>query len=291
MKVQWHAVGFFDLLGQREKMNGLILEPGRQVAADYSERYVELIQPVGLQRQYFKKALRDSHARWKDYEPPDALAASARRKLKRLFTHEIKMRAFSDSVVLWSPLSRGTGEPDLMGLTEIITAAAAVSLTLWGAKTAVRGGITVNAGGKLPKGDFYGPVIGAAVAAEKEADWPRIILDRHATRFIDDALRAPGREPLRIANWHLARFAKEMLCQFKDDRFMVDAFGPRFMGKSEVARREFQDVVEFVNAERERFTAANDEKLKKRYEILSEYIASRLAALDPGQSPPAPTST
>lgn len=288
MKVQWHAVGFFDLLGQREKMNGLILEPGLPVADDYTKRYVELVRPVKLQREYFKRALRDSHARWRDYEPPDVLAASARRKLKRLFTHEIKMRAFSDSVVLWAPLSRGTGDADLMGLTEIISAAAIVCLTLWGDRNAVRGGITVNAGGKLPKGDFYGPVIGAAVAAEKEADWPRVILDRHAARFLEHALQPPGREPLKIANWHLARSAKEMLCQFNDDRLMVDVFGPRFMGKPEAARREFQDVIEFVRAERERFAAAKVERLSKRYEILGKYIESRLAALDGGQQPPPP---
>lgn len=281
MNVQWFAVGFFDLLGQREKLKDLVLRPGDRMDSEYGRRYAQLVAPVEQHRNLFEKAIAAARARWNGYQAPEQLDESLRGDLARLMSQQLQMHAFSDSVVLWTPLSVGTVEPQVAGLMELVTCAATVSLSLLAAKTTLRGGITVNVGSILPSGAFYGPVLGEAVHAEsKVADWPRVILDEHACTFLSNARAMPLDNPLRLANRHVADECASLLFTCGDGLTCVDSFGPKFVGAPGDPLREaapFKQGLDWLRAELIHFRESGNAKLEKKYRKLIEHIDARMA--------------
>ena len=148
------------------------------------------------------------------------------------------------------------------------------------AKIPLRGAVTIGAGVELEARDFYGPALAEAHHLEGEvADRPRIVVSDKVRGFL-----AEGQvysHDAEICGWmqHMAGASRSLLCEDTDGRWIVDFLGKGIrglVGTDSQFPLAVRKTYEFVRSEAHRFRTEGPEKLALRYQILQEYVESRV---------------
>jgi hypothetical protein len=145
-----------------------------------------------------------------------------------------------------------------------------------------RGAVCFGMGVELSPNNFYGPVLAEADYLEKKiADYPRILVSGRVLEFARG--RFPFSESPRIRTFmgEMAQKALPFLTKDQDGHTIVDFCGQGvfdFADEINIAlmKEAISKAHSFVRAQVLRFAEPRNDKLLPRYQILLEYMESRL---------------
>ena len=272
-----YVVAFFDILGQRENLTQMGSLP--TTAGDrerFEKRAEKTVGAIHAMRSVF-------NAYFANYIPADppafvrVLPPQERKRVLQASEIEISFQGFSDTLIVFMPLTNRHDVYQWRGLHSLFAACATLMPALLGEGIALRGAVELDVGVEFVQGEIYGPVLQKAYDLESTvAGYPRIVvgdaLRAHVERYIPDKKDAEakgigGETYDRHFKWlgldsdavpivdYLGLSARQMLGEYAVDR-VKDAYG-------------------FVCREVERFEREGNDKLSSRYAMAKIYYESR----------------
>jgi hypothetical protein len=276
LQVAYHAVAFFDLLGQASELLMLQDLPdskaGREALVACIRRTVGVVEA-------FRKTFTDFY---ESYTAIDTLEQQVRRLpppksavLPLLQRPELRFTHFSDATVISVPLVNTHQRLSLRAVTGLFTAAAATMTYCAVAGIPVRGALDVGVGCVLPGGDFYGRPLATTVSLEKCADWPRVLVGDDALSFLEFVASSTPTDAVDRVNKGLALEVLSWIFVDIDKRHGLDYLGSPFsrIAHDQVAARRADALV--ATAKKLSSFDVGD-KRRQKYERLESYIKSRL---------------
>lgn len=269
LKLGHHLVLFLDVLGQRERFRGLALP------SNANER--SQVQEVLRQTAGFVLGLRDLFRT--QFTLFEQGANASRFTASPLRPNLI---GFSDSFVISVPLRNENG--DLVPIVTVfsaLSAAAIVMLTSLATKHALRGGVDVGLAAEITPGEIYGTALERAYLLEcSVAQNPRIVVGEELSNYLSCVLREFGNRSDGVARsiTAIAQKCVGLIAKDTDGQNILDYLGPVVNANSVPAHKDsiIRPAYEFVLAEEQRFIAAGNLELVKRYVLTRQYFESKL---------------
>ena len=273
--LRYNLVAFVDLLAQSTALRALGDLP--RTDDEMKSTVASLKATVGRVRGFRNVFDQFFQATTKSAGIIDRLPPPLARQAHELRRSEIRVRGFSDSVIMDVSLAGDDENCTAMnGVYATLVAIAGTFPEMLGIGVLLRAGIDVGVGIDVTEGELYGPALERAYALEsKDADWPRIAVGKGLVRYLDQVVRTLG-TPIR------GKYAAEMAASCRalivndvDGTFILDYLGPGMeaigMATRPVAIRDCRQFAANQRAEH-----AADDKLRRRWENVSAYIDSRV---------------
>ena len=274
INARYFVVGYFDLMGQKEQLRRLATIPNPEdegAIEELRERVMKVWKPVHGFRLAFDNYFQSFQESTQQIE---SVPAEFREEYVELTNAQIKMIPFSDSVVIYAPISTKNNRPNLKGLFGILASSAFSVLRSIAEEHPVRGGIDIGIGLEIDD-EFYGPALASAYTLEsKIADYPRIALGDSLVRLLNDYMRIePSSNPE-----HVARFISGLCSQFcgldYDGQMIVDYLGEG--ASKQIGHLIGRDICELalkkIREEQNRFREQQNHVLATRYALLENYF-------------------
>jgi hypothetical protein len=173
MQVSNYIVGYFDLLGQSEKLSEYPLVPTQNT--DEFKRWIK--STFGLV-SLFKKA-------FSDFLKSTKQNRSSFYQQQNLSIDKISLKAFSDSIIVYSPILDDPKRIVQVDVYTIIQLAGLIYLLLLSQKIPIRGAIEIGVGMEMEEIGFYGSAISKAYCLEsKYANFPRIVVGQDLISYL-----------------------------------------------------------------------------------------------------------
>jgi hypothetical protein len=198
LSLEWHLVAFLDVVGQREKLLQLWMPKTPQEYLAVQEILKQTVGVVLPLRETFQKEFDGFERGFLERHPELKKGDCAPNFLP-----------FSDAFVTWLTFRRENGSELLTAIRLISALAAAcwVMLVVFASKHALRGGIDMGPGVRLPKtGEPYGRALVTAYKLESEvAQFPRIMIGDELWSYLSlgvvetNGLPAPIRALMKVA--------------------------------------------------------------------------------------------
>jgi len=272
LRLGYHLVAFLDVLGQRERFKQLQLPKTAQQEAAVAE---VLRQTAGFVLK-LRKTFSDQFATFESGLP--VLKKHAPEPVCPAFV------GFSDSFVTSVPLHYEGGPMTAIATVfSALSAAAVVMITALTSKHPLRGGIDVGLATEISPGEIYGTALERAYVLEcKEAGYPRIVIGDELWNYLHAVRASFSVQPNPESKVATAIIDRMLLLVSidGDGKRILDYLGP-VLSELQTSKNEFADgmikpLYDFVITERQRVKEIGDKKLVARYDLLLNYVESRL---------------
>jgi hypothetical protein len=272
-----YVVGFFDILGQREHLSRMGPIPSNEDERKaFEQRARHTVGAIHAMRTVF-------NAYFANYIPADPpgfvskLPTEQRERVLRASEIEAYFQGFSDTLIVFMPVTNRHDAYQWRGLHSLFAACATLVPTLLGEEVALRGAVELGVGVEFVEGEIYGPVLQRTYELESRlAGYPRIVvgdaLVGHLERY---ALHRGEAEVEGISGEAYDRHSK-WLGVDADGVSIVD-----YLGKSaremlgDYTKDRIKDAYHFICREERRFEQRRDEKLVARYALAKRYYETR----------------
>lgn len=287
-----YVVGLIDLLNQGKQLDDWGSFPQtNDEKAEFKEALKKTVGVVASIREGFRGYV-DAYTAQTKHHPAHALLTDAQEaECRRLVDFKLGCQNFSDTVVLYSPLSIPGGDLTVFGIYGMLLGSASIILSALGCGVPLRGGIEVGMAIDGFPGEIYGPVLRRAYLLEQHvAQYPRVVVGEKAMGFLRACLTPDRNTQADHLNQVMARECLSLIAIDQDETPFVDFLGEHVYQLDPDKRGHREQVEkghEFVKREHERFMQAQDNKLGPRYALLRQYYESRIGRWTDS---PAPTS-
>lgn len=275
--LHYYLVAFLDILGQGEKLERLKHFPrDEDERRDFGSLLLQTHGHVRALREWFREGL----------EPPSD------KELTLLGVAEGRkpiVSLFSDCVVISVSLLEdgyGARSAALFGVNDTLRAVGRASLAALTAGIPVRGGVAVGMAATLPPDGVYGYPLHAAVALEKKASYPRVLIHESVQHYLDRAIE----EAQSVRNSHeaaLAVYSKSFIRTDPEDSsiLMLDPRAAEF--RHRLMPNALDAAIAWVEREERRFAAEGRSDLQHRYSRLRAVLCpheDNIRSVQPNQS-------
>lgn len=193
---------------------------------------------------------------------------------------KISVERFSDTFVFYSLISNTHGDASVIPLHQTLGACCMAIILSLAARLPVRGGITIGSGLELEDRNFYGPALSRVHYLESEiAGYPRIVVSNEIRNFLAKSQVYSDNSFISSRMQQTAESCQSLLCRDSDGQYIVDFIGKgvlNLLGPKDKTVQAVRKAYEFVQAEAKRFRTIKNTKLAERYDLLQQYMESRL---------------
>lgn len=272
------VVGFFDLLGHAEALQGLRTLPDPQNEAQRQEFVRCVKQSVGSVRS-FRRTFRqcfDTYRSATPAVPPDAPEHIVA-QIRSLRNLELVFQGFGDTVLVFFPTHSEQRGFSTLAVEWLMFTVGVLMAPLLANACPIRGAIEVGIGVELFEGEIHGPVLADAYRLEScVAQSPRVIIGDELWTFLNAAASLASTDPLSGIAAYSARRCLSIVTKDLDGRAVVNfvGHGVREMNPTHSADfdRHVAGAHAFACRETVRFRGVGNEKLARRYEHLKAFI-------------------
>jgi hypothetical protein len=199
---------------------------------------------------------------------------------------------FSDTFVFYAPTYNARGDLSTVPVTYFLMACCLAMLDSLANGCPVRGALCVGQGIELGEHNFFGPAFAQAHYLESRcAGYPRVVVSPKTVHFAEKlALQDTTEDEMAERMRRLACPCSNLIIKDADDQFVVDYLGRGI--RDFITGQDLEKITAGVSAayvfaidEERKFTKENCPELAHRYQLLRQYIESRLPIWGiPGQA-------
>jgi hypothetical protein len=277
------VVTFLDILGQKDAWEGIPTSPKdaneREVLRKHLISTVEFIDMIRRSGSSFTEPSTPSEA------AVNRLTGKDREDFIKMHEPPLRSQAFSDCVVLSSPLDENDQNPfPLTGLFFSFATAGTSMVYAMAGKHVLRGGIDVGSGIRMPKSnEIYGPALNCAYLLEStKADYPRVVVGKDTIKYLTTMSERQGSEPRAKVARRMAEKCLRLTSIDPDGLHILDYLGKDFLELSAAGgmgglpyKDLFPPAMDHIQEQKESARAKGNSKLIGRYERLIDYFNSR----------------
>ncbi len=280
-----YAVGFVDLLGQRDEYKDQGLLPvfntpeDRQAFIDKARKTVGAI--MGLQelnRQFLGAAMNRGSSPLREL-----LREKQRKEYDELAKINLKTQHWSDGLVYFASLEAGGVKVPMNAIFNMVIALGGFCFIGLASGRPVRGGVESAWATELAPGDLSGCAVVKAYEIEsKIAQYPRIVVGPYFLDYLHKQSQNAGMEYHARLNKMLADICLGFLLKDVDGQCIIHYLGGpfrAFMGK-ESHSYVYAGALKFVQESLSKFRDENNTKLLPRYSQLLDYFVKHAPAED-----------
>lgn len=280
-KYRYYLVGFLDILGQKDKLREIKGLP--QNDQEY-QSFVKLDQEtrgtVMLFRNSFFKFFKGMY---KPRPIPPNLTEAEIEKYRKIKEGAENLMptivTFSDSIIIYVPLSDDDKVIQVDGILSSVLAIAGSFLTLMISGTIFRGGLEIGLACEIGSKEIYGPALLKAHDLEsKIAKYPRVVIGNELIHFLQLRVQNPEKEVQLEINQIMAQKSLKLFMIDADGRYALDYLGKEYR---DMAKEVFPDMHEkaslFLEHQFSEIKKKKDTNLFLRYLWLADYFENRLA--------------
>lgn len=269
LSLEWQLVAFLDLAGQSERLLQLFMPKTPQEHLRVREILTHTVGLVLQVREHFQKHFDNFERGYLERHP----------ELKKGDCVP-NFVPFSDAFMVWLSFRREEGN-ELLGIVRVLSVLATagwVMLTLLASKHAMRGGIDIGPGVRLPNtGEPYGRALVSAHKLEsEEARYPRIMIGDELWKYLSLGVAETNPPNVRAA----MKLAMELTTLDADDgKRILDYLGPGFvkLDPANNAKELVSRAYEGVLWQQEHWHSKGEVNRSERYSKTRKYFDSRLS--------------
>lgn len=264
-----YLVAFVDLLGQSEKL--LEFKHADQMQPEsihFQKWFRETFGTVMFFRKSFFDFIRKVNTKREGSLVPANFTETA-----------VRMIPASDSIVLYTSLYDTNGSRAIQNTNSVVAifqALGALAPMFIALGTPFRAGLTIGLGLEAEEIGFYGSALPLAVELEKQADYPRIVVDPYVIEFLDGFSMS---EPVSLTDKYLnaqASEARAMLFRDQDEIWAIDFLGVPIKKLYDMSNLpEIDPFNDGYKRIQDSIVSAKKLKIKSKYFLLKEYYDSR----------------
>lgn len=284
LQVEFFVVAFIDLLGQSNALRELdhvvreVHEVGGDNRALVSAIY-KVCRPIEAARIQFADYF-DGAMNWSPSDPRwNSLSGSAKRKIKRAMSVDVRSQVFSDCLVFAVSLRDSKSHDAVGGVLAILQACAAImpvalagSLALWeGTGMAIRGGVGIGPGASYFPDEITtsAAFVQAYELESRHADYPRIIVSEEVATYLESVRQLSPSSPTIKFQIEMATQALALLARSADGNLYVDYLSPAALEMHAASGVEvLPDAYRFARLEYDRFHSDGNYKIASKYKRL-----------------------
>jgi hypothetical protein len=230
-----YVVAFFDVLGRANALRPLIEirdDPQHPILVQREmNRVARILTQFRSDIQRFFRSAKIDLTESVPADAPNDLVEFA----KDYQSPKIKIQGFSDTIVVYVPLSTLAGHTSLRTVPLLLISVANTMLLSFARGFAVRGAIDMSWGIEIFEGEIYGPALLSACTLEtNSADWSRVILGRGIQRLLNTFIPLGAKSAYDAANVEYAKLLSTFAFSDVDGQMAVDFLGPsllKFIGE------------------------------------------------------------
>lgn len=275
--IRYYLVAFLDILGQRQNLRKINILPRDE------REFQKVREPLGTVLRFREQFAKFFEGFERKKPIPQGLSsdqAIAYDDLKRRAEKvNPKIQSFSDSIIIYVPVSDDNKIVHLDGIPPTLLAIAGCFLSLMATGSLFRGGIDIGIGVEIDNGDFYGPALVNAYDLEsKIAKYPRIVMGKNFVEFIYFNIQKPETDIHSEVNRQLARFCLDLLLIDGDGKFILDYLGEKYrdIAKGILPFDLPSRAKSFFESQMEKVKEQQDSKLYIYYNALAVYFEEKL---------------
>jgi len=273
-----YCIAFLDLLGQREeyKNEGLIpFFTSDQERETFNQKIKNTIGAILSLQKYaetmMKTALTPSQERKMAFPP------KYHEIYDKILQTNIKHQRWSDGLVLFTSLSDPNIRCPVVALFDLLGLAGTMCFRGLSKKQPIRGAIDIAWGLELRDGELYGAVVAKAYELESHvAQYPRIIVSQRTIGFLEAHRQNKNNDIYSQCNRQFTEMCLNMIVEDSDGYFMIHYLGDSFREyiSKELHNDIYNEAINFIQGEYEKFRKMKNTKLAFRYSYLLSYFLS-----------------
>ena len=249
-----YVVGFFDMLGQSNVLTPYIdvrAEP--QYIEELRREMTRVIKQLSAFRNDVTTFFHAASATTLTDNPPVGVTAEQLGIAADFQSSGIRIQGFSDTLVVYVPLSTLKGQLSLYGIWSLMISVANTMFLSFARGFAVRGGIDVSWGAEPFDGEFYGPALLSAYKLESQvANWSRIVLGPGIQRLWKLTRDGAVESPIDRANKTLAQIQSSWAFNDVDETMAVDYLGSSMLNALTLSDVDLPAVIDAAHVGLER---------------------------------------
>lgn len=276
LRLQAYLGTFIDILGQGSKLRELREFQWWQLTPEtktlLSETYGRVQRFRHLYRRFIGSFFKSRHLekQFLNSNPKDEELAL----LNASRVGDLRVSCIADSIITLVPIHVKEGVFPFASVLALMAACCNTILSSLCEHRAIRGGIALGPCVFNSETDeVYGSAISVAVELEKQANWPRLLVDPEIVRVATIFAEHRGAEKAEQLNSTLAQRCLSLVAEDDDGRLILDYLGQGI--------RQVYDIPERITDNAERFVLsqvsehAGNEKLLHKYTRVKEYFEKR----------------
>lgn len=282
-KYRYYLVGFLDILGQKDKLRGIKGLPEND--QEYRS-FVKLDQETrGTVIRFRNSFFKFFKGMYKPRPIPQNLTEDEIEKYRKIKESAENLKpiivTFSDSIIIYVPLSDDNKVIQVEGILSSVLAIAGSFLTLMNSGTIFRGGLEIGLACEIGSKEIYGPALLKAHDLEsKIAKYPRVVIGDELVCFLQKTARNPEKEVQSEINQKMAQKSLDLFMIDADGRYALDYLGKEYRDMAK-AKKVFPDMYgkasSFLEHQFSEIKEKKDTNLFLRYLWLADYFENRLA--------------
>lgn len=273
---------FIDILGQRHALSDQGLLPMITTEQErlkfIQEILTKTIRPITRLQNLASQLVAEARS---PTESPIRrnLPLELREEWDKIQGHELQLQYWSDGLVAFTRLGNMEIPNQINGVFTLLHMAGSLcfmnlSNTF---RNPLRGGIEIAWGTELSPGMLYGPAIARAYELESEvAQYPRIVVGKRMIEFLKAIAELEPMDNYSRYSSSVAKKCLQMLGRDIDGQWIIHYLGEAFLENvpHETYNDMYNEALQFVSKEYERFRSEGDTKLSIRYFHLLSYFQS-----------------
>lgn len=278
-KYRFYLVAFLDILGQKEKLLSIKALPQNE---EEFHTFVKLDQETRGTVIKFRKAF---FRFFKGLYKKRAIPPELTEEQKEIYL-DIKERAerlkpavipFSDSIIIYVPLSADDKSIQVEGIFSSILSIAGAFLVLMIDGNVFRGGIEIGVACQIGPTEIYGPVLAKAHELEnKIAKYPRVVAGAELVVFLQKTTQSLETEAKSQINRVTAQKCLNMLMIDADSNYAIDYLGQECRDIfKKIHPNLYEKALSFLETSFSNIEDGKNGDLFMRYLWLKDYLESR----------------
>lgn len=289
MRFGYYLVAFIDILGQRDEIRKMYvpLHDGDEARNEILDQLTATAGKVISVRELIISTLnfigQPTHIQ-KNAEPTIA------EKIKEVRKPIVKFMMFSDSLVLFMPLS-GNKSNVVSNINAVLCAISFATIACHARGIPIRGGVDVGAGINIQESEIYGSALERAYSLESNyASYPRILIGEELKRYLDDAfiIKTSFAGPLEqedVLASGITKMALSLISKDNDGLLILNYLSNKIYEYSlkspTVAKENFYMGLTFAEKQYIKFKNEGNIKLASRYGRLVSFYNAHKGIWDP----------
>ncbi|MFH0909064.1 MAG: hypothetical protein V1929_09905 [bacterium] len=288
-----YAVGFVDLLGQKDEYRDQNLLPTFKTPEDEQAFIQKVRQTIGaildLQKSsnQFLVAARDCKSPLRQLLPEEL-----RKTYDEMCVTILQTQNWSDGIVYFTSLGSDAVKVPMNGIFNMITALGSLCFLGLAKKRPMRGGLEIAWGTELAPGELYGCAVVKAYEIESRiSQYPRIVIGPYFLHYLQAQSQNTETGHHAELNRKLADICLCMLMQDVDGHPTIHYLGETYEKYISTTQHQhiYDKALEFIHASLDRFRSEKNTKLSLRYIQLLNYFEAHNprteGAVQPAASP------
>ena len=281
---RYYCVAFLDILNQRDMIRKIESLPDTEEEWQNFKKQVK--STIGTVYR-FRKLFSDFFLAFsKQRFPPKDLDENhleIYRKIEKASRHFLpKIQSFSDTVIIFVPLSDDQRTVYSDGIFSTLLSISGTYIGLMASGAIFRGGIDIGIGLEIEPNEIYGPVVLKAYDLEsKIAKYPRVVIGDELANFLQLMIQNSNDSDHSKYNKVIATKCSELMFEDGDGRYALDYLGIAYRDFAGPTVAKFiNKAKEFVEYQIEEAKRKRDTELFLRYQSLWGYFEDQLPHWD-----------